>query len=306
MSTVVVTGASGFVGSRVVPILAGNGYEVHGVSRKSPARGQGAAAWHELDLLDPEALPKLFDDIQPTHLLHLAWCTEHGRFWESPENDDWAEASIRLWRAFRDAGGTRFVGVGSCAEYEWGEVPLVEDSSPVRPASRYGSRKDKVRRTLQAEAGEVGSWAWGRLFFLYGPQESSERLVSFVAESLLAGRVVPTTDGEQVRDYLHVDDAARALADLVGSNRSGAYNIGSGDGHRVRDIIEAIGRICDAPELIEFGAIDRPADDAEAVVADIAKARDLGWSPRVELTEGLRSTVSALRGNGHRVGEAVG
>jgi nucleoside-diphosphate-sugar epimerase len=280
MSRVLVTGAGGFIGQRVQPLLAEAGHEV------IPASG---------DLLEPATAGELIADSRPTQLLHLAWYTEHGSFWESPENLLWVEASLRLYRAFVEGGGERFVGVGSCAEYEWSQPVLSESDSALRPASLYGICKDATRRALEGVAERDGtSFAWGRLFFTYGPEEASGRLVPAVAEALAQGRPARTSDGEQIRDYLHVDDAAAALVALLASDARGPVNIGTGEGVRVRQIVEELGRLAGRPELIELGAVPRTPGDPAEIIADATRLRsEIGWSPRVSLEDGLASTLAA-------------
>ena len=281
MSRVLVTGAGGFIGRHVVPLLTEAGHEVHA--------GKG-------DLLDPSVAGELIESTRPTHLLHLAWYTEHGLFWEAPENLPWVEASLRLWRAFASSDGAeRFVGVGSCAEYEWSEPVLSESSTPLRPASLYGVCKDATRRALEAASERADiSFAWGRVFFIYGPDEASGRLVPSVADALAEGRPARTSDGEQVRDFLHIDDAARAMAALVESDVRGAVNIGSGEGVAVREIVEALGRLAGRPELIELGAVPRPEGDPPEIVADASRLRDeVGWAPQIGLEQGLASTLAS-------------
>jgi nucleoside-diphosphate-sugar epimerase len=283
---VLVTGAGGFLGSRIAPLLEGAGFGVHAADG---------------DLLDPETAARLVRDARPTHLLHLAWYTEHGRFWEGAENLPWVEASVRLWREFAASeGARRFVGVGSCAEYEWSQPVLSEATTPIRPSSLYGVCKDATRRILEAASQREGiSFAWGRVFFIYGPDEASGRLVPSVADALAEGRPARTSDGEQVRDFLHVDDAARALAALTDSDVRGPVNIGSGQGVAVREIVETLGRLAGRPELIELGAVPRPEGDPPEIVADAARLRDeVGWAPQVELESGLASTLESARAPG--------
>lgn len=283
MSRVLVTGAGGFIGRRVVPLLEEAGHEVHAA---------------EGDLLDPATAPRLIESARPSHVLHLAWFTKHGLFWEAPENLPWVEASLGLWRAFAASeGAERFVGVGSCAEYEWSEPVLAEASTPLRPASLYGVCKDATRRMLEAASQRAGiTFAWGRVFFIYGPDEASGRLVPAVADALAEGRPARTSDGEQIRDFLHVDDAARALAALLGSEVQGAVNIGSGNGVAVREIVETMGRLAGHPELIELGAVPRAEGDPPELVAEATRLRDeVGWAPEVELDAGLASTLESAR-----------
>lgn len=282
MSRILVTGAGGFIGRRIVPLLAEAGHDVH------PSEG---------DLLDPATAGRLIERTRPTHLLHLAWYTEHGRFWEDPQNVSWVEASLRLWRAFAEAGGERFVGVGSCAEYAWSEPLLSETSTPLLPASLYGACKDATRRVLEQASIRTGvSFAWGRVFFIYGPDEASGRLVPSVAEALAQGQPARTSDGEQIRDFLQVDDAAAALVALLESDVQGAVNIGSGEGVRVREVVEMLGRLAGRPELIELGAVPRAEGDPPELVADARRLRDeVGWAPRISLEDGLASTVERAR-----------
>src|SRR3974390_723916 len=98
---VLLTGASGFIGSECLPFLAARGYDVHVLARKPAWDGAlplQSLHYHQCDLLDQDC-EALLAEIQPTHLLHLAWYAEHGKFWSALENLDWVAASLRLVRA---------------------------------------------------------------------------------------------------------------------------------------------------------------------------------------------------------------
>ena len=128
---VLLTGASGFIGRHVVPLLKSREFEVHAISRS------------RADLLIPGVAAALVESIRPTHLLHLAWNAEPGRFWTAPDNLDWVAASLGLHRSFAALGGGRAVFAGSCAEYDWTHSLLDEAATPCAPATLYGIAKDR-------------------------------------------------------------------------------------------------------------------------------------------------------------------
>jgi nucleoside-diphosphate-sugar epimerase len=296
LSRVLVTGAGGFVGRRVVARLIDAGHEVHAASLREGTQPREATGYG-VDLLDPNAAEELVSEARADALVHLAWYTEHGQYWDAAQNLEWVEASLRLWRAFSAAGGRRFVGVGSCAEYEWGEPVLAERASPLRPATLYGACKDSLRQILESAARSAPtSFAWGRIFFTYGPGEHPDRLVSSVARRLVAGEPAPVSDGEQIRDFLEVHDLAAGLVALLESEVEGPVNLGSGEGVAVRRLVEELGRAAGRPDLIEFGALPRSPDDPPAIVADVTRLREeVGWTPTVSLSEGLANAVSEAR-----------
>ena len=152
-------------------------------------------------------------EVEPTHLLHLAWNAEPGRYWTTPENLAWVQASLALYRAFAAGGGRRAVFAGTCAEYDWSRAAVCrEDETPLAPATLYGAAKQGLGSTLCAHGAEHGpSTAWGRVFFLYGPREHPQRLVPAVVRGLLARERVAVTHGRQVRDFMHVADVARRV-----------------------------------------------------------------------------------------------
>jgi nucleoside-diphosphate-sugar epimerase len=295
MGRLLVTGGGGFVGLPVLERLAARGEEVHALSTRSGRQELHGVRWHLLDLYDGAAVEQLLRELAPERLVHLAWCTEHGRFWNAPENVVWVERSLHLLRAFVRGGGRRVVMLGTCAEYDWSSAtgPLLEGSSAAAPATFYGVAKDGLRRVASVYAEQEGvELAWGRLFFLYGPREAPERVVPAVIRSLLEGRPVATSGGEQIRDFMHVEDVAAAVVALLDSSVVGAVNIGSGIGVTVAEVVDRIAQSIGRPELVDRGALaDRP-DEPPLLIADIARLRDeVGFRPRWALADGLAGTV---------------
>ena len=288
------TGATGFVGQSVLTALVEAGDEVSAVARR-PGPDLADVTWYEADLL---AGPELVGAVAPEILIHLAWYAEHGEFWSSIENVRWVEASLALLRAFAEAGGRRVVMAGTCAEYEWGgEQDLDEDESPLAPRTLYGVCKDALRRVAGAYASETAlELAWGRLFFLYGPREQPARLVPDVIRALLVGDRAATSAGAQVRDFMHVQDAAAALVALAHSDVTGPVNIASGRATPVAEVLDLIGALTGAAQLIDRGARPMSALEPARIVADVRRLEhEVGFHPAVSLSEGLASTVEWWR-----------
>lgn len=273
---VLVTGASGYLGQRTVSRLIARGADVQAVGRAA-------------NLLDPHAAEAAIETIRPDTLVHFAWNATPGEYWTTPDNGAWRDATGRLARAFFAAGGRHFVGAGTCAEYSWTtDAPLSELRSETHPATLYGQCKlDAWREVARAAAAASASAAWGRIFYVFGGDEHPARLVPSVARSLLHGEPALCTHGEQVRDFLHIDDVADAFATLAARpDVQGPVNIASGSPTRVRVLIEGLAKRLGYPELVRFGA--RPMGEPPSITADVARLRDeVGWGPRLTLDQGL-------------------
>ena len=279
---VLVTGGSGFIGRHMAPHLEELGYEVH------------AVGYPAVDLLDDTSRRRLLEVLRPTHLVHLAWHVPPGKYWTSPENIRWVQASLGLLMEFAAAGGQRVVSAGTCAEYTWddGDGICREDETPVRPASLYGTSKDALRRMQESMARTLGfSAAWGRIFFPYGVGEPDGRLVPSVIDNVLAGKPAQCSHGRQVRDFIYVDDVAHAFAVLLDSSYEGAVNIGTGEAVTIAEVARTAAEAAGRPELLELGALTSRAGEPDVLLADTAKLRQLGFKPRWSLAAGMAATV---------------
>ncbi len=299
MKKVLVTGAAGFVGRHALKPLHDRGFEVHAVSRGARSE-PGFVRWHQADLLNASSAAALLDGVGPSHLLHFAWTTEHGEYWRSAVNLDWLAASLRLARAFADAGGKRVVVAGTCAEYDWrrlGEAPIRELEAPCAPATLYGQAKHALRQVLATYAAEAGlSCAWGRIFLLYGADEPPDRLVPTVIRTLLEGEPARCTHGRQVRDYMDARDAGAAFAALLDCDAEGPVNVASGVPVTVAAVAETLGDIVGRAELVRLGALEARAGDPPRLVADTTRLNtEVGFAPRYDLRAGLADAVAWWR-----------
>ena len=148
MAKVLVTGASGFIGCRVVSGLLEKGWHVLPVSLS----GRGGLS---LDLKNTEAVRRFLKRECPDHLIHLAWNVNAG-YMESIENLEWVTASLELLKAFAENGGQRAVLAGSCIEYDWKYGFLSEDLTPLGSDSLYVVSKSALYKMALAYAEQVG------------------------------------------------------------------------------------------------------------------------------------------------------
>ncbi len=215
---------------------------------------------HNLDLMDQGAALKLLRELRPSHLLQFAWETKLGEFWESARNLDWVGASLHLSKCFAECGGRRFIGAGTCAEYQWDETPCDEQSTPLVPATFYGTCKNAARAILQAYFRNMGvEFAWGRIFWAYGPGEKCDRFVPSILRPLLAGKPARCRQPLQRRDLMHVADVGEAFSQVLLSDLQGAVNICSGTQQRLGEVAEFMADHLGRRDLLQLADTPEPA-----------------------------------------------
>ena len=287
---VLLTGASGFIGRYVLRALQAQGIEVVAIGRTRP---DATVQFIEADLLATANLMPLVQQAQATHLLHLAWYAEHGKYWTSPLNLRWVDASTRLVEAFCAAGGQKLVLAGTCAEYDWAHGYCREDSSPLEAATLYGIAKDATRRLTMAicEQHQVPC-AWGRIFLPFGAGESANRLIPSLVEVFQGRRAPFGVNGLAYRDFLHASDVAQAFICLLTAEATGAYNVSSGEPVRLHEVVTTLANLCGAdPEIVLSLSTARPGEPP-LLMGESTKLRALGWSPVLTLAQGLERVLN--------------
>jgi nucleoside-diphosphate-sugar epimerase len=280
---VLLTGATGFIGSHVARALLHGGHEVHAVVRPTSDRRRIADIERALTIHTGEMdhVP-----IAPDLLIHLAWYAVPGRYLTAPENRDCLAASARLLRRV----ACRAVFAGTCFEFDTTLGRLSEDSA-TKPTTLYAESKDALRREVVARENA----AWVRFFYQYGPWEDERRLVPSIMRALLRGEPQKLTPGDQRRDFLHVEDVAAAVCAIATSGLTGPVNVGSGHAPSVKEIAQTIATLAGRPDLLRFGELPYGPGEPMLIQADNATLRSTGWAPRYSLEDGLRHTLAWWR-----------
>ena len=323
--TIFVTGGAGFIGSALVRHLIQNTpYRVVVIDKLTyagsmlplaPVADSDRFHFEKVDICDAPAIAELFDRYAPSAVMHLAAESHVDRSIDGPAvfvetnvmgtyvmleqaRRYWADLAAEARQAFR------FLHVSTDEVYgSLGKDGLFTESTPYDPSSPYSASK---------AASDHLARAWFRTFGLptlltncsnnYGPYQFPEKLIPLMITKALRGEPLPVYGkGENVRDWLYVDDHARALCRVLGAGRPGqTYNIGGNSERRNIDVVHTICDLLDQRQpassgrprrdLIQF-VTDRPGHDMRYAI-DATKIRtELGWTPCETFESGLRSTV---------------
>jgi nucleoside-diphosphate-sugar epimerase len=267
-----VTGATGFIGSAIVRRLAEWGHEAVALKQ---------------DLLS--AVPLALSDIGATHCIHAAWYTSHADYLTHDVNREWVAASLRLADAFFASGGRRFLGLGTCLEYDVANAngPCSEDRTPLRPDTLYARCKLDLLEALEQRGCD---FAWARVFFVYGPGDRNGRLVPQVIDSFSRGEAAGPTYGGLRRDYIHVDDLAGQLVRIALSDVRGAINTGTGQAPKLTEIFAAGADAFDRPELARSN--EETGGQPPLIQADMTRfRREVGAPQARNVVTGIRDLV---------------
>ena len=269
MRRVLLTGATGFVGRHVLRELRSRGAKVSIVSRRGNILPDDAVTTHVTDDLFAETAEfwkVAFDGIDS--VLHLAWYAEPGKYVASPVNLDCMAGTIRMAEAAAQAGVKRFVGVGTCFEYDLA-CGYLRTSTPLVPGSPYGAAKAGTYLALSRTLPRMGvSFGWCRLFYLHGEGEDPRRLVPYLHQRLSSGEIAELSAGNQVRDYLDVAEAGRRVGLFGLSKAEGAFNICSGVPVTIRQMAHAIADEYGRADLLRFGARPENAEEPPCVIGE--------------------------------------
>jgi UDP-glucose 4-epimerase len=302
--TALVTGGAGFIGSHLVDRLLALGYRVIVIDNLSTGKLKNlnpAATFHHADITQP-AVSDVFQQERPGLVFHLAAQTSVARSARDPVKDGETNAlgTLRVMEAARRHGIEKFIY--SCtggALYGEPETNPCTDDHPIAPMSPYGMSKyigelylQFYRRMHQLN---YTSLRYGNV---YGPRQDplgEAGVVAIFTQAMLEGRQPEIFgDGDQERDFLSVDDAVEANICAIGRGDGLALNIGTGQKTSVNRIYELLGSIIG----FSWDPLYRPArlvDVRQISLDNTRAAREMGWTPKVSLEDGLSRTVEYFR-----------
>lgn len=324
---ILVTGGAGFIGSAVIRcLIKDTSFDVANVDKLTYAGNleslDSASAspryrFYQTDICDGPALNDVFNEFQPTAVMHLAAESHVDRSIDGPADFiqtnivgtcTLLEAARHYWNALPDAQKNAFRFHHISTDEVYGDLAGTDDlfteTTPYAPSSPYSASKAGSDHLVRA---------WHRTYGLpvvvsncsnnYGPYHFPEKLIPHIILNALAGKPLPIYgDGSQIRDWLYVDDHARALIEVVRHGTVGeTYNIGGHNEKRNIDVVHAICDILDelAPAQDDAGSYrrlitfvqDRPGHDLRYAIDAAKIQRDLGWTPEETFETGIRKTV---------------
>lgn len=304
---VLVTGATGFIGSHLVRRLSSDGVEVHAltsaVSSVYPVRLvdiRDRIALHEASVADRGAMSSLVEEVCPTHVFHLGAYTHVGKSWQRMDEciQVNVQGTVNLLQALEGSGYSRFVNMGTSEIYGDISCPFSEDKA-VRPVSPYAASKHAAesfcRLMFQGQGFPI---VMLRPFNAFGPGQTADRIIPEVIVRALRGEQLRMTHGRQTREFNYVEDLVDGIvrAGTTPGIEGEVINIGSGEDISIRDVTTLILDLMGNPVEAHFGALpDRPTEIWE-MRSDSSKARELlDWKPQHSLADGLEKTIAWYR-----------
>jgi nucleoside-diphosphate-sugar epimerase len=304
---VLITGASGFIGSHLTRRLVKDGAAVHAltstVSSVYPARLleiRDAITLHEASLDDRGAMELVAEAVRPEYVFHLGAYTHVGKSWNRVDECIQVniQGTVNLLMAVERFGFTRFINTGTSEIYGDIDVPFREDAA-VHPISPYSVSKHAAEEfcRLFADARSL-PLVRVRPFNAYGPMQSPDRVIPEIISRAVQKQPLKMTQATQTREFNYVEDLADGFVALATapSIDGELFNLGCGHEVSIRDVATTILRLMGDPIQPEFGGLPERPIEIYRMHADVTKTRErVGWMSSISLEDGLQRTIDWYR-----------
>jgi UDP-glucuronate decarboxylase len=255
--SILITGATGFIGTQLTEILQSNpNFTVTTTSKKS--KPKVVNQHYFVNLMNSIETLNLIQNVRPKILIHLAWIATPNEYANSNLNQQWLTSSKHLFQEFVNHGGQQIIIAGSCAEYKQNKdgIPLTE-LSELRDDNNFSKSKNELldyTRQLAQHSNLV--FVWLRFFYLYGNGEPEEKLCSRILRSVQNGSELEIRSPDSLIDFIHVGDAVQFIYRSLDVQKSLVCNVGTGVGIKVRNLVDTIRQIYPDKLSVKFGAED--------------------------------------------------
>ena len=311
MENVIITGATGMIGSHVAKILIDNGINVTAIIRPMSEKISNLKDAHDISEQDGKGrlqlvecsideLPSLRDKLGWEHdtFFHFVWEHTYGPGkYDASKQEANIKATIDAVHLAYESGCKTFVGCGSHDEFGIISGKL-SDELPKDPISGYGIAKLAANRLSALECRNLGMrHCWGRVLSCYGPGDNDKTMVMSAVKTMLRGDKMQFTPAEQIWDYLYSEDCAKAFIAIAekGIDQK-SYTIGSGEQRLLREYIYAIRDAIDPNLEVGIGERDYGPNQVMLLSADINElTADTGFVPETSFEDGIRKTIESVR-----------
>lgn len=305
---ILITGATGFVGSNLVRVFLNEKHEIHIFVRDNSntwtlGKSLKKVVTHKVDIENSAKVKTVLREVKPNFLLHLANLGVYGG--EETNVSNYIKVNVigtvNLISAIKHSNFELFINTGSSAEYGPKTKPMNEQDSCI-PTTFYGVSKLTATYYSKLIAKQTGlPICTLRLFSPYGPNDNKNRLIPYTILKALSNRVVKIHDRNAVRDYLYIEDVTNAYQKAMQAKlkiRGETINIGSGYQISVAEIVSTIINLANSKSRVILPRSTSRPYESVTWQADIKKAKKyLNWKPQFTLEEGLSQTIKWFKNN---------
>ena len=287
---VLLTGARGLIGKEIISPLLKSGYEVIALTSSQNSFEKNGVRYLEADLFNNLEIKNILNNEKPEYLIHMAWKTTED-YLTSKINYDYLNASMNLLENFAKAGGKRCVLAGTCGEYKIKNSPLKEDDD-LEPLTLYAECKNNLNQKASVFCAENNiSYAWGRIFYVYGHDESPLRLTGYILDALKNNQEVYIKKPLLIRDYMYTKDIAKGFVSLLSSKITGNVNICTGKGIMIKDLALAFASKMNKESLLNFGSMSA-TEPIDAIVGDNTRLKnEVGFIPEYTMLQAVEKII---------------